>query len=74
MMGKLIHTGFEIGYQKAGALDYFHDGTDNQYLNENQYKVVAIRGKEITDELDDQLGLKDYLWRIEVFEEVNNET
>ena len=68
-MVKLIHTGFEIGYQKDGALDYFHDGTNNKYIDENQYKVVATRGKEITDELDTNLGLKDYEWRIEVYEE-----
>jgi len=69
-MSKLIHTSFEIGYKESGALDYFHDVTSNKYLDKNRYKVVSTRGKEITDDLDISLGLKDYEWRIEVYDEL----
>ena len=66
-MNKLIHTGLEIGYEKSSALDYFHDGTDNRYIDENKYKVVATKEKEITDEEQIKEGLRDWLWRVDVY-------
>ena len=66
-MKKVIHTGLEIGYVKWGALDYFHDGTDDKYIDENKYRVVATKEKEITDEADIKLGLRDWTWRIKVY-------
>ena len=71
-MSKLIHTGLEIGYEKSSALDYFHDGTDNKYIDENKYKVVATKEKEITDEEDIKLNLKDYEWRVDVYLKVQD--
>tara|TARA_R110002020_G_scaffold63022_1_gene168089 strand:+ start:327 stop:557 length:231 start_codon:yes stop_codon:yes gene_type:complete len=68
-----IHTSWEIGYEKEGALDYFHDGSEGKYLDENKYKLVITQGKEITDEDDEARGLKDYEWEVEVFlREKNN--
>ena len=66
-MNKVIHTGLEIGYVKWGALDYFHDGTDDKYIDENKYRVVATKEKEITDEADIKLGLRDWTWRVDVY-------
>ena len=37
---KLIHVQHEVGYEKDGALDYFHTCTDSKYEDEKKYKVV----------------------------------
>jgi len=67
LMGKLIHTTKETATEECFCLEYFDDGTDNKYIDENKYKVVATREKEITDEEDIKLNLKDYEWRLDVY-------
>ncbi len=47
-MGKLIHTTKETATEECFCLEYFDDGTDNKYIDENKYKVVATKEKEIT--------------------------
>jgi len=64
---KLIHTGWETAYEEWAALDYFHDNTNDKYLDEKKYKVVAIKWKEITDEEDIANGVKDWEWEIKAF-------
>ena len=66
-MSKPIFTGCEIGYEAESALDYFHDSTDGRYLDGNEFKVVAHRYKEITDEDDKAQGLTDWEWTIDVY-------
>ena len=73
-MSKPIFTGHEIGYEADGALDYFHDATDGRYLDDNKFKVVAHRYKEITDEDDEAQGLTDYEWTIDVYRKPYGET
>ena len=62
-----IYTGYEIGYEEDGALNYFHTDTDGEYDNEEKYKVVATKHKEITDEDDIANGYRDWEWCIEVY-------
>jgi len=62
-----VYTGYEIGYEKDGALNYFHTETDGEYDNEEKYKVVATKYKEITDEDDIANGYRDWEWCIEVY-------
>ena len=66
-MSKPIFTGCEIGYEEESALDYFHDSTDGRYLDDNKFKVVAHRYKDITDEDDKAQGLTDWEWTIDVY-------
>ena len=66
-MSEPIHTGYEIGREEEGALDYFHDGTDYKYIDETKYKIVLHKDKEITDADDEAQGLRDWEWYIEVF-------
>ena len=49
------------------SIDYFHDGTDQKYENETVYEIVSTKFKEITDEEDIANGLKDWLWKVQVF-------
>ena len=64
---KLIHVQHEVGYEKDGALDYFHTCTDSKYEDEKKYKVVATKYKEVTDEDDIANGYRDWEWCIEVY-------
>tara|TARA_R100000742_G_C4194574_1_gene25576 strand:- start:61 stop:291 length:231 start_codon:yes stop_codon:yes gene_type:complete len=75
-MSEPIHTGYEIGREEEGALDYFHDGTDHKYIDETKYKIVLHKDKEITDADDEAKGLRDWEWYIEVFriEEADDES
>ena len=66
-MGKLIHTTKEIATEECFCLEYFDDGTDNKYIDENKYKVVATKEKEITDAEQMKEGVKDWLWRVDVY-------
>lgn len=66
-----IHTCYEIGRDEDGAMDYclqddFFDQNDPD--PDSKYRFVATKEKEITDEDDEKAGLKDWLWRIEVYE------
>lgn len=66
-----IHTCHEIGYDEDGAMDYclqddFFDQNDPD--PDSKYRFVVTKEKEITDEDDEKLGLRDWLWRIEVYE------
>ena len=66
--GKLLTEGsFKNDVKHGSWIEYFDDGTDNKYIDENKYKVVATREKEITDEEDIKLNLKDYEWRVDVY-------
>jgi hypothetical protein len=64
---KPIYECYEIGYEKLASIDYFHDGTDQQYEDETLYEIVSTKFKEITDEDDLANGLRDWLWKIQVF-------
>jgi len=73
-MSKPLKTTYEIGYERWSAIDYFHDTTSNKYVDESKYTIKAIKYKEITDKDDQKLGLKDWLWKVKVYErEVNDE-
>lgn len=68
-----IHTCYEIGRDEDGAMDYYLQDDffdqDDYYLDpDSKYRFVATKEKEITDEDDEKAGLKDWLWRIEVYE------
>ena len=39
----------------------------DEIIDENKYKVVATREKEITDEEQIKEGLRDWLWRVDVY-------
>jgi hypothetical protein len=67
MSKKPIYESYEIGYEKWASIDYFHDGTDQQYEDETKYEVVSTKYKEITDEEDIANNLKDWLWKVQVF-------
>ena len=67
MMSNAIYTGFEIGYDKNGALSYFWQDEKTEFYDEMKHKVKATKIKDITDEEDQELGLKDWLWKIEIF-------
>lgn len=62
-----IHTGYEIGYSKEGALDYFWQDEKTEFFDETKHQVKITKTKEITDEEDVKLGLRDWLWKIEIF-------
>jgi hypothetical protein len=64
---EIIHVQHEVGYEKDGALDYFHTCTDSKYEDEKKYKVVATKYKEVTDEDDIANGYRDWEWCIEVY-------
>jgi len=66
-----VHTCYEIGRDEDGAMDYclqddFFDQDDPD--PDSKYRFVVTKEKEITDEDDEKLGLRDWLWRIEVYE------
>ena len=64
---KSIFTSFEAAGDEFFALGYFHDGTNDKYIDENKYTVIATKEKEITDKDDIELSIRDYEWRVEVF-------
>jgi len=59
----VVKVGYEVATEKTFAIDHFHESTEDQYDDENQYKIVATKYKEITEEDDD---VQDWLWLIEV--------
>jgi len=66
-----VHTCYEIGRDEDGAMDYclqddFFDQDDPD--PDSKYRFVVTKEKEITDEDDEKLGLRDWLWRIQVYE------
>ena len=75
-MHKPIYTSHEIGYDKDASINYFHEGTNNKFIDDKKYLVTSTKGKEITDDIDIELGYRDFEWRIEVYklnvEEVTN--
>jgi len=64
---KSIFTSFKAAGDEFFALGYFHDGTNDKYIDESIYTITATKEKEITDKDDIKSGVKDYKWRIEVF-------
>lgn len=62
-MGKEIYTSYEISYHKCFSLEYFHESTEDFYIDEKKYKIVSKKFKEITD---NDLS-KDWLWQIKVY-------
>ena len=48
----------------------------NKFIDDKKYLVTSTKGKEITDDIDIELGYRDFEWRIEVYklnvEEVTN--
>ena len=66
-MTEPIYTTYQIGYKKWASIDYFHDSTDHKYTDQNKYKVVSTKWREITDEEDQNLGLRDWEWKIQVY-------
>jgi len=74
-MSEPVHTGLEIGTDEIYALDYFHQSTEDKYIDETKYKIVTHKWKEITDADDEAQGIRDWEWYIEVFkkEEVSDE-
>jgi len=74
-MANAIYVGYEIGYDREGALDYFWQNEKTKFYDEAKHIVKASKVKNITDAEDEKLGLQDWLWRIEIFnkfEEVAN--
>lgn len=59
----VVKVGYEVATEKTFAIDHFHESTEDQYDDENQYKIVATKYKDITEEGDD---VQDWLWLIEV--------
>ena len=41
--------------------------TDHKYTDQNKYKIVSTKWKEITDEHDLEEGTRDWLWKVEVY-------
>ena len=72
-MNKVIYTSYEVGYDEWASIDYFHSGTDQQYEDKTKYEIVSTKYKEITDGEDMTNGLKDWLWRVEVFSKKEEE-
>ena len=72
-MHKPIYTSHEIGYDKDASINYFHDGTNNKFIDDKKYLVTSTKGKEITDDIDIELGYRDFEWRIEVYKLTNQE-
>ena len=66
-MTEPIYTTYEIGYEKWASIDYFHDSTDHKYTDQNKYKIVSTKWKELTDEHDLEEGTRDWLWKVEVY-------
>jgi hypothetical protein len=72
-MSEPIHTGYEIGCEEEGALEYFWQSLEEDkekrdaYFDATKYKIVLHKDKEITDADDEAEGLRDWLWYIEVF-------
>ena len=66
-MSEPVHTGYEIGYEERGALDYFHQSTEDKYIDETKYKIVLHKWRETTVADDEAQGLRDWEWYIEVF-------
>jgi hypothetical protein len=66
-MNKVIHTAQETATEECFCLEYFDDGTDNKYIDENKYRVVATKEKEITDKEQIKEGVRDWLWRVDVY-------
>tara|TARA_R100000388_G_C7177306_1_gene126911 strand:- start:478 stop:705 length:228 start_codon:yes stop_codon:yes gene_type:complete len=66
-MKKPIYESYEVGYEKSASIDYFHEGTEEKYVDKNIYKIVSTKYKEITDQDDLENGLRDWLWRVQVF-------
>ena len=62
-----IFTSDEVATEEFFALGYFHDGTNDKYIDESKYTVIATKEKEITDKDDIELSIRDYEWRVEVF-------
>jgi len=62
-----LYVGYEIGYDKDGALDYFWQDEKTEFFDEAKHTVKATKVKDITDEEDQKLGLQDWLWKIEIF-------
>mgnify|MGYP003625053714 FL=1 len=72
-MSKPVHTGYEIGYEEEGALEYFWQSLEDDkekreaYFDATKHKIVTHKWREITDADDEAQGLKDWEWYIEVF-------
>ena len=62
-----LYVGYEIGYDKDGALDYFWQDLNTEFFDESKHKIRITKYKEITDEEDEKLGMRDWLWKIEIF-------
>ena len=67
MSKKPIYESYAVGYEKWASIDYFHEGTEEKYIDKNIYKIVSTKFKEISDEEDKANGLKDWLWKVQVF-------
>ena len=48
-MRKPIYTSHEIGYDKDASINYFHDGTNNKFIDDKKYLVTSTKGKAKTD-------------------------
>ena len=66
-MDEALYVGYEIGYYKETALDYFWQDEKTVFYDEAKHIVKATKVKDITDEEDERLGLQDWLWKIEIF-------
>tara|TARA_R100001086_G_C11835147_1_gene257621 strand:+ start:960 stop:1181 length:222 start_codon:yes stop_codon:yes gene_type:complete len=66
-MTEPIYVGYEIGYDKDGALDYFWQDERTEFFDKTKHQVRLTKYKEITDEEDKKLGMRDWVWQIEIF-------
>ena len=64
---RALYVGYEVGYDKDGALDYFWQDEKTEFFDEVKHTVIATKVKDISDEEDQELGLQDWLWKIEIF-------
>tara|TARA_R100000655_G_scaffold2490_1_gene10026 strand:- start:50 stop:271 length:222 start_codon:yes stop_codon:yes gene_type:complete len=73
-MSNAIYVGYEIGYDREGALDYFFQDEKTEFYDKTKHKIKTTKIKDITDAEDEKIGLQDWLWKIEIFnKEVSDE-
>ena len=59
----VVKVGYEVATGKTFAIDHFHESTEDQYDDENQYKIVATKWRLLKKNND---VVQDWSWLIEV--------
>ena len=57
----------EIVRENSQLITNSNYGEEDNIINNIEVKGEAIKYKEITDQDDQKLGLKDWLWKVEVY-------